>query len=468
MNICKIKLSPRTSLALSILLMTASLTFADKPNIRETPLVRAVKRARASVVNIHSEKTNYDSDSVFSTGKGRKVNGMGTGIIIDSRGYIVTNHHVVNGVDALRVTLDDGSIFSATVVSFDRKHDLAIIKIKSSEPLKVMRLGTSSDLMLAESVFAVGNAYGYEHSVTSGIVSSLSRDVEVNEKQSYKNLIQTDASINPGNSGGPLLNLNGDVIGINVAIRAGAQRIGFAIPIDDARKVIAKLINIEQIDHNWHGLKAVDHKEGDLRELVVNSSSSNSPAAKAGFKKGDIVLKAGDVKVADRADFERALLEKSSGDKIDVVVRRDGSTEKLKLTLAQLGGQKYVRRNPEKIQLQKSTTVVRGSSPETTEEKAWRILGLKLDTLPVKSRQIAGTQYRGGMRVLSVRRHSPAAQSGIRAGDILVGLHVWETINTDNVAYVLDHSKLKTLLPLKFYVIRGSETLYGDMKLASR
>ncbi len=149
---------------------------------------------------------------------------MGTGIIIDERGYIVTNHHVVNGVDKVSVTLDSGSTYSAVVISEDPVRDLAVLKIQASVPLTVMPLGTSSDLMLGETVFAIGNAFGYESTITVGIVSALHRDVEVNDTQSYKNLIQTDAAINPGNSGGPLINLNGEVVGINVAIRAGTRR----------------------------------------------------------------------------------------------------------------------------------------------------------------------------------------------------------------------------------------------------
>ena len=140
-----------------------------------------------------------------------------------------------------------------------------------------MPLGTSSDLMLGETVIAVGNAYGYENTMTGGLVSALSRDVEVNEKQSYRNLIQTDASINPGNSGGPLINLDGEVIGINVAIRAGAQRIGFAIPIDDAREAIASLLNIEKLSHTWHGLKTTDVKSGQTRKLVTGATVPDSP-----------------------------------------------------------------------------------------------------------------------------------------------------------------------------------------------
>src|SRR5690606_20223067 len=199
---------------------------------RQPPTVRAVERARYGTVNIHSEKRARQSDSLFSNSKENKINGMGTGLVIDERGYIVTNHHVVKGVDSLRVTLADGASYPARIISYDSKHDLAVIKIHPPRPLRVIPMRTSSDLMLGEDVLAIGNAFGYEHTVTRGIISSLSRDVEVNDEQSYENLIQIDAAINPGNSGGPLLNRDGDVIGINVAIRAGAQKIGFAIPID--------------------------------------------------------------------------------------------------------------------------------------------------------------------------------------------------------------------------------------------
>ena len=220
---------------------------------RLTPLVRAIDRTKRSCVNIHSEKRAKTADVLFSAGKDKKISGMGTGIIVDERGYIVTNYHVVRDVESLRVTLCDGAGFDARVISYDSREDLAIIKIESSQPLPVMPFGTSSDLMLGEDVIAIGNAFGYEHTVTRGIVSAMGRDVDVDEEQAYRNLIQIDAAINPGNSGGPLLNGDGEVIGINVAIRAGAQRIGFTIPIDDARIVISRLLNIERLNNTCHG-----------------------------------------------------------------------------------------------------------------------------------------------------------------------------------------------------------------------
>jgi serine protease Do len=320
-----------------------------------------------------------------------------------------------------------------------------------------MPLGTSSDLMLGETVIAVGNAYGYEHTVTSGIISALSRDVEVNEEQSYENLIQTDASINPGNSGGPLLNLDGEVVGINVAIRAGAQRIGFAIPIDDARQVIARLLSIEQLNHTYHGLQAHDVKASAHSQFVVRSSQPNSPAAAAGFAAGDIVLKAGDVAVADGTDFERALLGRAVGEKVPVVVRRGSETANLELVIG---------RSTNLVASTDSTTTVVRANNDSLADKTWEKLGLRLTRLLDAQQHVAGTRYNGGMQVQAVRSGGPAALSGIRQGDILVGLHIWETVKQDDVSYVLDNPEVADSESLKFYILRGGETLYGNMRLA--
>ena len=257
----------------------------------------------------------------------------------------------------------------AEVVSFDREKDIAIIKIHASRPLQVMPLGTSSDLMLGETVLALGNAYGYEHSVTAGIISSLSRDVEVNEKQSYENLIQTDASINPGNSGGPLVNLDGEVIGINVAIRAGAQRIGFAIPIDDARRIIAKLLCIEQIDGTWHGVVAEDVKTAETQSLRVRRIQPDSPAGKAGLVPGDVILKAGTLDIADGVDWERALLGRRAGETVPVLVERGGKPMKLDLVLTSA----KTRGVPSIAQ-----SVVPVAVDHPVHDKTWTLLGMNL------------------------------------------------------------------------------------------
>lgn len=445
---------------------------------RVTPTVRAIQRIVPSTVNIHSEKRARAGDALNPAGK--KVNGMGTGIVVDERGYIVTNYHVVQDVDSLQCTLHDNTTYSARVISFDSRDDLAIIKIQAPHDLPVLPLGTSSDLMLGEDVLAIGNAYGYPHTVTRGIISALGRDVEVNDEQAYRNLIQIDAAINPGNSGGPLINSAGDVVGINVAIRAGAQKIGFAIPIDDARRTIARLLDVERINGNYHGLQAHDDKRGASRRLVVDSVAANSPAAAAGVLPGDIVIQAGSVNVVDGADLERALLGRNPGEAVSLTVRRGDNQQQLSLQVAKLNGQRSVsgRQTIQTVQAQPAQTVQAAkpvSTPATpapivtaTGNKSWDMLGLKLSSMPTGSGAFDGQSYRGGMLVSEVRSGSPAAQNGIRTGDVLVGLHVWETVNQENVDYVLKHPNLRTFSPLKFYILREQETLYGHFQLSAR
>lgn len=441
---------------------------------RVTATVRAVRRARASTVNIHSEKRASNiGDAIFQSGRDRKVNGMGTGIVIDERGYIVTNHHVVADVDSLRVTLFDGSAYTARVVSYDRRQDLAIIKIDPTRKLETLPLGTSSDLMLGEDVIAIGNSFGYEHTITRGIVSSLSRDVEVNEEQAYHNLIQTDTAINPGNSGGPLINRNGDVIGINVAIRAGAQKIGFAIPIDDARRVIARLMSVEQLDKMYHGLTLEDRKSGDKRELVVRSVTPNSPAAKAGFKPGDIVSNIDGKETVDSADFERLLLGRSMGEQIPLTLQRNDEPVELSMTLTSLDPRRAQTAYTTIDQLATkpvsnsiATTPAPVQPAEPSGDPAWDVFGLQL--APV-GRQVTreGKQYRGGMKVVRIDPKGVAYKEHIRTGDVIVGLSKWETVSDSNINYVIREARRQTLGSLKFYILRQGETLFGDLQVAS-
>ncbi len=439
------------------LLSLAALAQASEQ--RETAIVKAVKRAVPSVVNIHTEKPAQEGQTVFSSGKGRRINGMGTGIVVDERGYLITNYHVVADVELIRTTFEDGSDYEAHTVAFDKEHDLALIKVDAGKPLKVVPLGTSSDLMLGETVIAIGNAFGYKSTVTLGIISALGRDVDVNETQSYKNLIQTDASINPGNSGGPLLNLDGDVIGVNVAIRAGAQRIGFAIPIDDARKIVARLMSIENLDQNTHGIISKDVKTASQRHLIVMGSQPDSPAASAGLKPGDIVLKVGELSVTDAVDLERALLGRKTGESVDITVRRADKTEKLALSLvAQRIGKSSLN----------AQVVSRANNDDPETDKIWSSLGIRVASLPSAQQHLVAPRYRGGMKVLDVRPDSPAARNGIRKGDILVGLSKWETISSENVTWILNQPTTGGQDALKFYLIRGSETLYGHLQVASK
>jgi serine protease Do len=441
-----VALFPRTSLA------------AGHANPRRTPVVDVVERVKSAVVNIQSERMARvpATEDLFGTAPSQqsRVNGMGTGILVDPRGYIVTNHHVVEDVSLIRVRLCDGSQHGARVVARDAESDLALLKIDAGRPLPVMPLGTASDLMVGETVIAIGNAYGYDHTVTVGVVSAVKRDVTLNKDISYKSLIQTDASINPGNSGGPLLNINGDLIGVNVAIRAGAQGIGFAIPVDSMMRVVADLLSIRKRNGTWHGLVCrdivepaagsriqVSSLEGDgsgsdaaglKRELVVERIDDAGPAAKAGVQRGDVVLQVADAKVACALELERALLDRAAGDKVPVLVRRDGKEQRLELVLQ---------------------SVERSQSP--VAELIWRKLGVRL--LPVSAEVVArsNNQLHGGLAIVEIRAEGAAARAGLQRGDVLVGLHQWETLTVENVAYVLQHPELATFTPLRFFIVRA-------------
>ncbi len=220
---------------------------------RRSQIVVAIERAESAVVNIQGNKTISTATAGAGTVK-QEVSGMGTGVIIDRRGYIVTNLHVVQDVPKIEVTLPTGETSIARLLNYDLDTDLALIKVESSKDLPVIPFGTSHDLYRGETVIAIGNPFGYQNTVTVGVISALHRNVPVNGTQEYRDLIQTSADINPGNSGGPLINVNGEVIGINVAVRVGAQGIGFAIPIDSAVEVMADLVAANRDSSVDHGL----------------------------------------------------------------------------------------------------------------------------------------------------------------------------------------------------------------------
>jgi serine protease Do len=438
-----------------VLLVTSCLSLAasmspvlaedtEASSLRRTAIVRAVDEARPSVVNIHGRKTVRDA---VTAADARQVNGMGTGVVIDERGYIVTNYHVVEGVARIQVTLHDETELVAQLIAHDPKTDLAIIKITTDKELPVIKTGTSRDLMAGEPVIAVGNAFGYTHTVTRGIISALHRTVQVSDEQKYLDLIQTDASINPGNSGGPLLNIDGEMIGINVAVRVGAQGIGFAIPIDEAMEVTSRLLNSERLAQVSHGVIGKTTFEENTARFVVSAVRKDSAAEKCGLAPGDIVLAAGESKIVRSLDFERAMLGHKAGEEVAVTVQRN--EEQLTIGLI----------------LESATrgTLARAS---TEKDPHWETLGVKLALMNGGDFRQLNSKYRGGLKVLSVREDSPAARQGIRAGDVLVGMHIWETVSFDNLNYILNREDFVDLQPIKFYIVRGQETLFGHMRVA--
>lgn len=430
----------------------------DRLGGRRTAIVDAVANCQRSVVNLRGKKmVKVNDDS--STGK-KQVNGMGTGVVIDSRGYILTNYHVVQGVRKIEVTTNDRQKTTAELLAHDLETDLAILKISTRKPLMPIKIGTSSDLMLAEQVIAVGNAYGYEHTVTTGIISSLSRTVQVNDEQIYRNLIQTDAAINPGNSGGPLLNTQGKMIGINVAVRIGAQGIAFAIPVNDAIEVAADLMSQVLPTENFHGLtletEYVDHKP----QLKVISVAAGSPADQEGIKAGARLEKINDQEVMTRLDFAKSVMRASAKRKLKIELA-DNTVAMVELTKAA---------NPHRdsaVKMANGNHRLPVSNQSTASLLAWNPIGLKL--VPASEAELRNRhpKYKRGLRVVGVRKGSPAESEGIMPGDVLVAMHGWKTESLENLAYVLQRPDITKRQDFLFYILRDKEPFWGQMRIAS-
>jgi len=419
---------------------------------RRTPVVDAVQKVQPSVVSISSEKKAASSSRwPFSAEENARprVSGMGTGVILDGRGYILTNHHVVDKVQGIEIHLADGTSYPARVLQHDEAMDLAMLKVEAGRPLPAVAIGTSSDLMVGETVITIGNAFGYENTVSVGIVSALKRNVTLSDDQVYRNLIQTDACINPGNSGGPLINIDGELIGINVAVRAGAQGIGFALPIDDVKKVAAEMMSTRRLAAVWHGLVADEHLLPKLgRAVVLSEVQSGSPAEAAGFRPGDQVTRVGDLQVATPLDIERGLLDAAPGRPTRVQIRRGGQEQDIALDVRPLP---------------RVATADAG-------EQVWRTLGLK--TTPVAPEYVvaASPKLRGGLYVQAVSPGSIADQARVQKGDILVGMNAgaryWETIRPDNILFILRQPETANAQALQLYIVRRNGIHQQVMNLA--
>ncbi|MDA0661024.1 MAG: trypsin-like peptidase domain-containing protein [Planctomycetota bacterium] len=405
---------------------------------RVTPTVKAVAENRGAVVNIRGLKSVVDDSTGFEDPT-KRVNGMGTGVVVDARGYIITNHHVIDGVRRIQVTLDNGRVYLGRLIARDATTDLAVVKIDCQDELPVIRIGTSRDLMLGEPVIAIGNAYGYPHTVSEGIISALDRTVQVSDTQQYHRLIQTNASINPGNSGGPLLNIDGQMVGINVAVRVGAQGIAFAIPVDVVMTVAGRLMNSQQLSGIRHGIEGETTISGEDSRFVVKRVEPGSPAASTGMQEGDVIRRIGNTDVVRQLDVERAIVGLRKGGELKCHVIRAESPIEVTLVLDE-------------------------SKEESPADRCWRALGLRLRTMSDEQFQrMKSATYRGGMYVVEVNPQSAAGRRGMRAGDVLVGIHRWQTVSMENVEYVLRRGNLGQQGEVEILYLRNQEELVATV-----
>ena len=418
-----------------VLGVTITSSTAQGDSARITPTVRAVARCKGAVVNIRGNKMVSHGTAGFDE-ETRRVNGMGTGVVIDPRGYIITNHHVIDGVRRIHVTLEGGRVYIGRKIAHDPQTDLAIIKIDTAERLPLIPIGTSSNVMLGEPVIAIGNAFGYPHTVSQGIISSLRRTVEVSDSQQYKDLLQTDAAINPGNSGGPLLNIDGQMIGINVAVRVGAQGIAFTIPVDTAMQVASRLMNASRLSGLRHGIAGDTRSAGGSSEFVVRHVAHGSAADESGIRAGDVIRRIGDIDVVRQLDVERALVDEQPGRPVRLELERNAEPIRLTMTLGQTANE------------------------PTNDGHSLQFLGMELAVMPDNEFRVLGSAtFHGGLQVTDVRPNGPADQQGIRTGDVLVGVHKWQTVSLENIEYIARKGNLAQQGEVSLYFLRSRQQL---------
>ncbi|MFP4032940.1 MAG: DegQ family serine endoprotease [Desulfococcaceae bacterium] len=337
---------------------------------------------------------------------------LGSGFIIDKEGFIVTNNHVVEDADEIKVRLSNGKEFDAEVVGRDPQTDLALIRIAPSNELVPLKLGDSENLRVGTWVVAMGSPFGLEQTVTAGIVSAKGRVIGAGP---YDDFIQTDASINPGNSGGPLMDLEGNVVGINTAIVASGQGIGFAIPIDLARNIIEQLQDQGEVTRGWLGvgiqeltdqLREYYNLDVDQKGVLVTEVYENDPADEGGIREGDVILSVDGTDVESPRELSGMIANMPVGKEAEIVVLRQGRTRTLEATLGQRS---------------EGDARIAGQGRKGGEEEG---LGLRLTELDEETaRRLGYDEDEEGVLVTGVQSGGKAAQAGIRQGDLIVEIN---------------------------------------------
>jgi len=379
--------------------------------------------------------------------------GTGSGFIINQEGYIITNEHVVHRADKIKVTLSDGREFTGEVIGSDTTSDMAIVKIKADH-LPLVALGDSDKLRVGEIVVAIGNPYGLQQTVTMGLVSAKGRSIPTGiEGHVYKDFIQTDAAINPGNSGGPLLNTKGEVVGINTAIIPFAQGIGFAIPINMAKKNIDDLINLGKVRRSWLGVYiqevtpeiAKQFNQTEAKGVLVGDVVKNSPAEEVGIKTGDIIKKVNNEEVNSPEELQDKIGNIEIGKKANIEIVRNGETISFIVKIGEV-------------------PTVEEEGSESPKEKVFSVqTGLKVESVTTEIAKESGLPWVKGLVITEVVLGSSADDMGLQQGDIVLEANRTEVSSIGEWEKMIN--KLEPGDTLLLLVFRNQHTYYVPIKV---
>ncbi|MBQ9732470.1 MAG: Do family serine endopeptidase [Alphaproteobacteria bacterium] len=369
---------------------------------------------------------------------------LGSGFIISEDGYIVTNAHVIDKAQEIMVTLADGQIMSAKVIGMDSKTDLAMIKIETMQPLKTVKLGDSDAIRVGDWIIAIGNPFGLGGSVTAGIVSAKSRDIDAG---AYDNFIQTDASINQGSSGGPMFNLNGEVIGINSAIYSttgGNIGIGFATPINLAKFVIAELQSKGKVERGWLGLKIQAQSLED--GIVISSITPDSPAAESGLEAGDIILALNNELLSNPKEFSRQIAETPISSTVELKIKRNNYEFTKNLTVAAM---------PEISKVQAKENNQNTNNLSITVENP---------TLQLKEKYNITTEE-FGVIITAVAQGSDAEAKGLKVGDFITHADKKPILSSADIYEAISDAKRENNRPILLLINNNNIPNFASVKL---
>jgi serine protease Do len=429
---------------------TAAAAEPSSRQLRRTPIVDVFEKTKEAVVSISCSQyvsAPATPDDLFEhffdfrsplSGRQRKITAVGSGFVLHPDGYVVTNAHVVLKTKDQTVIFSDKKEYKASPVAIDVKNDLAVLKIDAGHPLPALHLGRSDDLMIGETVVAIGNPLGYEHTLTTGVVSAVNRRLRFSQDVEYTGLIQTDASINPGNSGGPLLNILGELIGINTAIRGDAQNIGFAIPVDALRRALPNMLSLERLKRVEVGMRV-----GGGSTVRVTEVKDNGPAQAARIEPGDRLLNMDGTPIRQDTDFYISLLSKGANDRIALQLERNGKTYATTLTL-------------------RAIPIPDGA------KLAYEMFGMKIAPLPAEVAKALDLEQ-GGLVIMEVERSSPAARAGLTRGMIIVTLAGDFPRDLDHVGLLLENVRRGDQVAFRIWQVDGQSLLmYPPVSLRAR
>jgi serine protease Do len=458
----------------------AAVMLTSPVHAEEPSLVHAVEtvaqKVGPSVVSIKTEQIQYDPGRAYYGGDlfdqffgeffggypryEQRRQGLGSGVIVDNKGYILTNEHVVRGADTITVMLPDGRAFEGELRGTDSRSDLAVVKIPSLE-MTIPPLGNSDDLKIGQWVVAIGNPFGHvlndpQPTVTAGVVSALHRALPASSRRDtdYSDLIQTDAAINPGNSGGPLVNLNGEVIGINVAIfstSGGYQGIGFAIPINYAKTIVDQIIKGKKVTQGWIGISIqdLDYRLAQYFNLpsaegvLVLKVLKDAPAEQAGLSDGDIILSINDVKMRTCALLSKYIANRDIGETVQARVLHKGEEKTLRIVIGE--------RAPLKDPLSQPSYPRTGPGPSP----AWK--GFEVQDITEEVAEQFRLENITGVIITRLHPGSPAHHAGIREGDIIIAVNNQAVKNTEDFRQAVSRTSGNCLIQtLRGFFIIGN------------